>query len=123
MHKYDVKVVIMFLKKNVKKSKDRKYYQYVLVESVRTPKGPRHNIVVSLGDLSPRPPKEWLKLVSKVEEALIEQLNLFEQSDKEVLDIIEKIKRRRQEEEAKKRQGEDIPKTVTVNPEEIETTE
>ncbi len=91
----------MFLKKNVKKSRGRKYYQYVLVESVRTPKGPRHNIVVSLGDLSPRPPKEWLKLVSKVEEALIEQLNLFEQSeqsDKEVLDIIEKIKRRRQEE-------------------------
>ena len=111
----------MFLKKNTKKDKGKEYYQYVLVESVRTPNGPRHKSIVSLGDLSSRPAKEWLKLVRKVEEALAGQLNIFEESDKEVLDIVEKIKKRRQKSESK--EEENIPDEITVYPKKIETEE
>lgn len=107
----------MFIKKNVKKEKGKQYYQHVLVESVRTPKGPRHKAIVSLGDLSPKPAKEWLKLARKVEEAIIGQLNFLEESDKEVLQIVDKIKERQRTKEAK----EVLPNEVTVDPEKIET--
>lgn len=84
----------MFVKKNRKKVGDKEYTQYVLVESVRTPKGPRHKSIVSLGNLKPRAAKDWLKLAKKVEDALIGQLNLFEKEDKEVTEIMEKIKKK-----------------------------
>jgi len=112
----------MFIKHNIKKQNNRTYYQYVLTESVRTPKGPRHKSIVSLGDLKPRPAKDWLKLARRVEETLMGQLNIFEKSDHEVLAIVEKIKRRRLSETRETREK-GLPKTVTVNPNEIETEE
>lgn len=113
----------MFIKKNIKKVKDKVYHQYLLVESVRTPKGPRHKPVVSLGDMKPRPAKEWLKLARMIEETLIGQLNLFDKKDKEILEIVEKIRKRRQFEEDRKREEKDIPEKIEVNPLDIETTE
>jgi len=51
-----------------------------LVESVHTPKGPRQNTICSLGDLSPRPRREWLKLACKIEDALLDLSDQKERS-------------------------------------------
>lgn len=108
----------MFIKKNKKVVDGKEYTQHVLVESVRTPKGPRHKSIVSLGDLKPRPKEDWLKLVHMVEEALIGQMNIFAESDEEVLRIVDKIKRRKEY-----IKEDDIPESITINPMNVETDE
>ncbi len=52
----------MYIRKATRRYKDKTYTNYVLVESVRTPKGPRQKTICSLGDLAPRPREAWLKL-------------------------------------------------------------
>jgi len=68
----------MYIRKSTRSYKRRTYTNYLLVESVHTPKGPRQNTICSLGDLSPRPREEWLKLACKIEEALVGQGDLLE---------------------------------------------
>jgi transposase len=63
----------MFIKATQKKVGDKTYVNHVLVESVATPKGPRHRVVCSLGSLAPAPAEEWLALAHKVEAALTGQ--------------------------------------------------
>jgi transposase len=60
----------VFLRKTSKRYKDRVYVNYVLVETVSTPQGPRQKTICSLGDLSPGPRQKWLGLVRRVEAAL-----------------------------------------------------
>jgi hypothetical protein len=84
----------MYVRKTRKKYKAKTYTNYLLVESVSTPKGPRQKTICSLGDLRPRPRKEWLKLAHKVEQALAGQENLFEEQDPEVIDIVTKVRNR-----------------------------
>jgi hypothetical protein len=48
---------------------------------------PRQKTVCSLGDLSPRPRAEWLKLARKIEDALVGQDDLLDTADNEVADI------------------------------------
>ena len=84
----------MYIRKSLRKYKDKTYTNYLLVESIHTKKGPRQKIICSLGDLSPRPGSGWLKLAYKLEEALAGQRNLFESKathDPEVKIIIDKI--------------------------------
>jgi transposase len=63
----------MFIKPTKKKVGNKTYVNHVLVESVATPKGPRHRVVCSLGSLAPAPAEEWLALAHKVEAALTGQ--------------------------------------------------
>ncbi len=63
----------MFIKPTRKKVGDKTYVNHVLVESVATPKGPRHRVVCSLGSLAPAPAEEWLTLAHKIEVALTGQ--------------------------------------------------
>ncbi len=70
--------------------------------------------MVSLGDLRPRSAEEWLRLVWRVEQALIGQMRLFDEEDKEIEEIVKRIKAREEEE---------IPEKVEVNPLKIETEE
>jgi len=86
----------MYLRKTLSKRRSGTYTNHLLVESVRTPKGPRQKTVVSLGDLSPRPRGEWLKLVRKVERALGGQEDLFEGPDDEVKEVVARARRRRE---------------------------
>ena len=89
----------MYVKKTKRKYKNKTYKNYLLVEAVHTPKGPRQRVICSLGDLHPRPRKEWLKLAHKVEDALVGQGNLFDNEyndDPEVQHIVNKIHRRQQ---------------------------
>jgi transposase len=66
----------MYIRKTVRRYKDKTYVNYLLVESVLTDKGPRQRVVCSLGDLSPRPPEQWLALARKLQDALTGQLSL-----------------------------------------------
>lgn len=63
----------MFIKPTKKKVGDKTYVNHVLVESVATPRGPRHRVVCSLGSLAPAPAEEWLTLAHKIEAALTGQ--------------------------------------------------
>ena len=63
----------MFIKPTKKKVGDKTYVNHILVESVATPKGPRHRVVCSLGSLAPAPAEEWLALAHKIEAALTGQ--------------------------------------------------
>jgi hypothetical protein len=92
-------VVFMYVRKSIKKEKGKTYTSHALVESVRTPKGPRQKVVCTLGDLSPRPLKEWLKLAHKVENALVGQEELLGKPSAEVEEIVRKVKERRAREQ------------------------
>jgi transposase len=81
----------MYIRKTTKKVKDKVYENYLLVESVMTPKGPRQRTICSLGHLKPRPRKEWLLLAQKIETALKGQLTL-EKEEPEVEEIVKKAK-------------------------------
>ena len=85
----------MYIRKSNRTYKGRTYTNYLLVESVHTPKGPRQNTICSLGDLSPRPREEWLKLACKIEDALVGQGDLLEIGDGEVADIVGRVRARR----------------------------
>jgi transposase len=63
----------MFIKRTKKRVGDKTYVNHVLVESVATPKGPRHRVVCSLGSLAPAPAEDWLALAHKIEAALTGQ--------------------------------------------------
>jgi len=91
------------------------------VESVYTPKGPRQKTVCSLGDLKPRSRSEWLKLVHRVEDALVGQGELFceGESDAEVKAIVEKVRRRQAgERPAKDYSDSDV---ISILPDEVTT--
>jgi hypothetical protein len=86
--------VAKFLRKSIRRYKDKVYTNYMLVESVHTAKGPRQKVVCSLGDLSPRPAKEWLALAHRVEDALLGQKGLLKDSDAEVAEIVRRVRQR-----------------------------
>lgn len=85
----------MFVRTTQRCYKDQSYTNYVLVESVRTAKGPRQKVVCSLGDLSPRPREQWLELARKVEAALGGQLELVAADDADVTEVVERARRGR----------------------------
>ena len=60
------------------------------------PRDPRQRTVCSLGDLSPRPREEWLKLARKIEDALIGQRRPARcRTIGEVADIVRRVRARR----------------------------
>jgi transposase len=99
----------MYMRKSTRSYKGRTSTNYLLVESVRTPKGPRQNTICSLGDLSPRPRQEWLKLACKIEDALVGQGDLLDPADSEIADIVGRVRARRA-----KGRGEHGVKDVTL---------
>lgn len=81
----------MYIRPTRREYKGKVYENHLLVESVHTPKGPRQRTVCSLGDLGPKSREEWLKLVHRVEEALVGQGDLFEAPDAETQAIVAKV--------------------------------
>jgi transposase len=73
----------MYIRKTVRRYKDKTYVNFLLVESVLTDKGQRHKVICSLGDLSPRPPEQWLALARKLQDALTGQLSLPGMADED----------------------------------------
>src|SRR5271157_4462505 len=76
-------IVTMYIRKTVRRYKDKTYVNFLLVESVLTDKGPRQKVICSLGDLSPRPPEQWLALARKLQDALTGQLSLPGMADED----------------------------------------
>ena len=88
----------MYIRKSIRSYKGKTYTNYVLVESVVTPNGPRQKTICSLGDLSPRPREGWLELALKIEDALVGQDNLVGSDDSEVAEIVGRVRARRTKE-------------------------
>jgi len=84
----------MYIRKTTKVHKDKTYTNYLLVESVHTPKGPRQRIICSLGSLSPGPREQWQALARKVEASLQGQVS-FEPASAEMKALVEKARRGR----------------------------
>jgi transposase len=84
----------VYIRKSIRTYRGKTYTNYVLVESVVTPKGPRQNTICSLGDLSPRPREDWLELARKIEDALVGQQRLLAGEDDEVAEIVGRVRAR-----------------------------
>ena len=50
----------MYIRKSTRSHKGKTYTNYLLVESILTPKGPRQRAICSLGNLAPAPREDWL---------------------------------------------------------------
>ena len=70
----------MFIRKTVKRYKGKTYTNYLVVETVTTPQGPRHRTLCSLGSLPPGPKSKWPGLIGQVEAALSGQTSLKAQA-------------------------------------------
>ncbi len=83
---------LMFIKRNTKTYNGNQYHQYVLVETVRTERGPRHRSICSLGktdfDLSTEESRK--RFVHMLEKAQVGQL-LMDREDLKLVDIVNKI--------------------------------
>jgi transposase len=67
----------VFLKATRKTVRGKTYTNHLLVESISTPKGPRHHTICSLGALQPAPREHWLALAHRLEAALSGQQSLL----------------------------------------------
>src|SRR5260370_13402256 len=83
----------MYIRKSSQTYNGKTYFNYVLVESVLTPKGPRQKIICSLGDLRPRPRAEWLELAHKLSSALCGNPDLLAglAPDRELEQLVAKV--------------------------------
>ena len=84
----------MYIRKTSKTHKGKTYTNYLLVESVHTPKGPRQRIICSLGSLAPAPREQWLDLAHRLEASLQGQASLTT-SDPQVEALAEQVRRER----------------------------
>jgi transposase len=83
----------VYIRKTTKTHKGKSYDNYLLVESVSTPKGPRQKILCSLGSLAPAPREHWLHLAHRMQASLAGQLSLSA-ADAVVKTAVEKGRRR-----------------------------
>ena len=68
---------VMFIREKSKKANGKKrYIQHQLIESIRTPSGPRQQIVLNLGQLC-LPEEKWKELANCIEGFLANQKTLF----------------------------------------------
>ena len=66
----------MFIKRTTRRVGGKTYVNHLLVESVATPRGPRHRTICSLGSLAPAPEAQWHALAQKLSSALGGQTTL-----------------------------------------------
>lgn len=81
----------MFIRKTTKRYKDKTYTNYLVVETVSTPQGPRQRTICSLGNLAPGPKSQWPGLMSRVEAALSGQ-GCLEAEDSRVIEIAAQVR-------------------------------
>ena len=66
----------MFIKRTTRRVGATTYVNHLLVETVTTPRGPRHRTICSLGALTPAPVEDWRGLAHKLTAALDGQTTL-----------------------------------------------
>jgi len=84
----------VYIRKTTKAHKGKTYANYLLVESVHTPSGPRQRTICSLGSLSPGPAEQWHSLARKVKDSLEGPLGL-EPVPPQINTLVEKVHRGR----------------------------
>ncbi len=109
----------MFIKRTTRRGKGKTYVNHLLVESIATPKGPRHRVVCSLGALAPAPPEQWLRLARKLEAALAGQLEI--EPDEQVDAIVARV--RREQRDPARRAADDGSDLVRIHTDRVETEE
>src|SRR4030042_5237609 len=107
----------MYIRKSTRKYGGKTYTNHLLVESLQTPNGPRQKTICSLGDLGPRPAKDWLKLAHKIEDALLGQESLIADADIKTKRLISKAKGGKKNRQAKK----DTDELIMVHVDNVET--
>src|SRR6266516_64501 len=75
----------MYLRRTTRRVGGKTYHNYLLVESVATPKGPRQRVICSLGTLAPGPKDEWLSTARRLHAALAGQTALVPDASVEAL--------------------------------------
>jgi transposase len=66
----------MYLRRTTRRVGDKTYQNFLLVESVATPNGPRQRVICSLGALAPGPKDAWLGTARRLQAALAGQAAL-----------------------------------------------
>jgi transposase len=105
----------VYLRRTRKKYKGKSYFNYVLVESQSTPKGPRQRTVCSLGSLEPAPPEQWLALAQRIETALSGQLALAPEPA-QVSAIAEQVRTQPVRARAPRAQASDASRLIAIDP-------
>src|ERR687892_754804 len=75
----------MYLRRTTRRLGDKTYQNYLLVESLATPQGPRQRVICSLGALAPGPKDEWLGTARRLQAALAGQTALVPDAPIEAL--------------------------------------
>ena len=113
-------VLCTSIRKTTKTHKGKTYDNYLLVESLSTPKGPRQKILCSLGSLAPAPREHWLNLAHRLQASLAGQLPLAS-PDAAVATLAAKGRRGRKSRPAASSTQADAP--VVVDPERVSVEE
>jgi len=107
----------MYIRKSTRSYKGKTYTNYLLVESVLTPKGPRQRTICSLGNLAPAPREEWLALAHNLESALSGQMPLGARDEK--VDVLVQAVRRGRKRKVQSISEKDA-KAITIDPNRVE---
>jgi len=108
----------MFIKRTTKRVKGKTYVNHLLVESIATPKGPRHKIICSLGSLEPGPKDQWLTLARKLEATLAGQQTFL--PDPQVTPLAATVKTRPATARATTQHPSPASDLVAVHPDQVE---
>jgi transposase len=112
----------MYIRKSTRSYKGKTYTNYLLVESVLTPKGPRQRTICSLGNLAPAPREEWLAMAHKLESSLRGQLSLESDEESAKIRALTQTVRRGRKRKARV-EAEAAGVVVTVQADRVETEE
>lgn len=108
----------MYIRKTLKSHKGKTYTNYLLVESVHTPKGPRQRILCSLGSLAPAPREAWLGLAHRLAASLQGQSSL-PPGDAQVEALAEQVRRGRKARRRPSPAGAETGAPITFDPERV----
>ena len=70
----------MFIRQTTKSKNGKKYIQHQLIESIRTPKGPRQRLILNLGIIE-LPKEQWKDLANAIEARVHGYKTIFKESD------------------------------------------
>ena len=104
----------MYIRKSTRTYNGKTYTNYLLVESIQTPKGPRQRTICSLGSLEPGPVENWLGLAHRLQSALRGQEPLPESSD-QIQSWVEKARK-----SGSRSDGDRSESTITVATDDID---
>src|SRR5579859_4804394 len=108
----------MYIRMTTKTHKGKTYTNYLLVESLHTPKGPRQRIICSLGSLAPAPRQQWLSLAHRLEASLRGQASLAT-ADPQVEALAENLRRGRRPRAEPLPAGPEAGATIPVDAERV----